>query len=247
MGLGMSGARLMAETGYRRVLRTISIITLVSVGWTGFASPVQAQNFRFSQIVIDGNTRIGDAAILTRAGIAPGQTVSAGQVNDALQNLQTSGLFETVRVEPQGSTLRITVVELPTINRISFEGNRRIDDEALGEIIQSQERRVLNPAQVDRDASGLAEAYSSQGRIAARVTPRIIRRSDNRVDLVFEIFEGDVVEIERLSFVGNRVYSDRRLRRVLQTKQAGLFRTLIRTDTLVEDRIEFDKQVLRDF
>ena len=247
MGLGMSGARLMAETGYRRVLRTILIITLVSVGWTGFASPVQAQNFRFSQIVIDGNTRIGDAAILTRAGIAPGQTVSAGQVNDALQNLQTSGLFETVRVEPQGSTLRITVVELPTINRISFEGNRRIDDAALGEIIQSQERRVLNPAQVDRDASGLAEAYSSQGRIAARVTPRIIRRSDNRVDLVFEIFEGDVVEIERLSFVGNRVYSDRRLRRVLQTKQAGLFRTLIRTDTLVEDRIEFDKQVLRDF
>ncbi len=247
MGLGMSGARLMAETGFRRVLRAVLIITLVSVGWTGFSSPVQAQNFQFNRIIIDGNTRIGDAAILTRAGIAPGQTVSAGQVNDALQNLQTSGLFETVRVEPQGSTLRITVVELPTINRISFEGNRRIDDAALAEIIQSQERRVLNPAQVDRDASGLAEAYSSQGRIAARVTPRIIRRSDNRVDLVFEIFEGDVVEIERLSFVGNRVYSDRRLRRVLQTKQAGLFRTLIRTDTLVEDRIEFDKQVLRDF
>ena len=223
------------------------ILTLVSVGWAGGSGPVSAQNFRFNQVVIEGNTRIGDAAILTRAGIAPGQTVSAGQVNDALQNLQTSGLFETVSVVPQGSTLRITVVELPTINRISIEGNRRVDDDNLRETIQSQERRVLTPAQGVRDASAIAEAYSVAGRIAARVTPRIIRRQDNRVDLVFEVFEGDVVEIERLSFVGNRAFSDRRLRRVVESKQAGLFRALIRTDTLIEDRVEFDKQILQDF
>ena len=77
--------------------------------------------------------------------------------------------------------------------------------------------------------------------------PRIIRRDQNRVDLVFEIFEGDNVEIERLSFVGNRVYSDRRLRRVLGTKQAGLFRRLVKRDTYVEGRVEADKQMLRDF
>ena len=93
----------------------------------------------------------------------------------------------------------------------------------------------------------IAEAYATEGRIAARVTPTIIRRSDNRVDLVFEIFEGDNVEIERITFTGNREFSDRRLRRVLATKQAGVFRSLVRADTLVEDRIEFDKQVLRDF
>ncbi len=247
MGLGIKGAGAWAMTCRCGVIRAIQLIVLVSVVWTGFSASAQAQNYQFNRIIVDGNTRIGDGAILTRAGIAPGRTVTAGQVNDALQNLQSSGLFESVQVEPQGSTLRITVVELPTINRISFEGNRRVDDDALGEIIQSQERRVFNPAQAERDASNIAEAYSTQGRISARVTPRIIRRSDNRVDLVFEVFEGDVVEIERLSFVGNRVYSDRRLRRVLQTKQAGLFRALIRTDTLVEDRIEFDKQVLSDF
>ncbi|MEO9575766.1 MAG: outer membrane protein assembly factor BamA [Tateyamaria sp.] len=247
MGLGMSGVKTTAESSLRRVFRALLIIALVSVGWTGFSAPASAQNFKFNQVVVEGNTRIGDAAILTQAGIAPGQTVTAGQVNDALQNLQTSGLFETVSVVPQGSTLRITVVELPTINRISLEGNRRVGDDALGAVIQSQERRVLNPAQVERDASAIAEAYTVAGRIAARVTPRIIRRQDNRVDLVFEIFEGDVVEIERISFVGNRVYSDRRLRRVVESKQAGIFRALIQSDTLVEDRVEFDKQVLRDF
>jgi outer membrane protein insertion porin family len=255
MGLGILGAGRFGENHRMRTLRAARraairaaiVFTLVSVAWMGQIAPALAQSFQFNRIVVEGNTRIGDAAVITRAGIATGQTVSAGQVNDALQNLQTSGLFETVAVDPQGSTLLITVVELPTLNRVTFEGNRRLDDEALGAIIQSQERRVFSPAQAERDASALAEAYSVQGRIAARVSPRIIRRSENRVDLVFEIFEGDVVEIERLSFVGNRVYTDRRLRRVLQTKQAGLFRALIRTDTLIEDRIEFDKQVLSDF
>ena len=85
------------------------------------------------------------------------------------------------------------------------------------------------------------------GRSAARVTPRVIRRSDNRVDLVFEIFEGKAIEVQRIGFVGNRAYSDRRLRRVIESKQAGLLRALIARDTFVEDRLEFDKQVLRDF
>lgn len=209
--------------------------------------PVQAQNYSFNSVVIDGNERIGDSAILSQAGIARGQTVTAGQLNDAFQRLQSSGLFESVAIAPAGNTLRITVVELPTINRVNFEGNKRIKDGALAALITSAQRRVFNPRVADEDAAKIAEAYSSAGRIAARVSPRIIKRNNNRVDLVFEIFEGDVIEIERLSFVGNRVYSDRRLRRVLETKQAGLFRTLIQGDTFAEDRIEFDRQVLRDF
>lgn len=240
------------ETGTWRLsllqpFRALFILSTVSVFWLAHVAPAMAQEFRFTRILVEGNTRVGDAAVITRSGIAPGQTVTAGQVNDALQNLQTSGLFESVTVEPQGSTLLITVVERPTINRVSFEGNRRIDDETLADLIESQERLVFSTAQAERDVAAIAEAYSAQGRIAARVTPRIIRRSDNRVDLIFEIFEGDVIEVERISFVGNRVFSDRRLRRVLGTKQAGIFRALIRSDTLIEDRIEFDKQLLQDF
>ncbi|MEX0309038.1 MAG: outer membrane protein assembly factor BamA [Tateyamaria sp.] len=243
----MRGARAGYVQRWQAATRTVAILVLVTVSWVAVVPHAQAQSFRFTQIQIEGNTRVGDAAVLSRAGIAPGQTLSAGQVNDALRNLQQSGLFESVSVEPRGNTLRITVVEFPTINRVSFEGNRRIDDDALGAVIQSQERRVFSPSQAERDASAIADVYNAQGRIAARVTPRIIRRTDNRVDLVFEVFEGDVVEVERISFVGNRVYSDRRLRRVLETKQAGLLRALIQTDTLVEDRIQFDRQVLTDF
>lgn len=228
-------------------MRGASVYVLLSAAWVAPADPVQAQQYQFNTVQINGNDRIGEAAILRQAGIRRGQPVSGGQLNDAFQALQNSGLFESVDIEPRGGTLVINVVELPTINRISFEGNQRIKDDVLQGVVGSTERRVFNPTQAQEDAAAIAEAYSGDGRVAARVQPRIIRRNQNRVDLVFEIFEGTNVEVERLSFVGNRVYSDRRLRRVLGTKQAGLFRRLVRRDTFREEQVEVDKQLLRDF
>ncbi|TMV08759.1 outer membrane protein assembly factor BamA [Ruegeria sediminis] len=209
--------------------------------------PAHAQSYTFNTVQVEGNQRIETATILARMGIERGKPVSAGELNDAYQRLLDSGVFETVELTPRGNTLVVAVSEYPTINRISFEGNRRVKDEVLQEAIGSQSRRVFTPEQAEKDANLVAEIYSAQGRVAATVVPRIIRRSENRVDLVFEISEGTTIEIERVSFVGNRAFSDRRLRQVLETKQANILRTFLRSDTFIADRIEFDKQVLRDF
>ncbi|KGL02805.1 MULTISPECIES: outer membrane protein assembly factor BamA [Thalassobacter] len=211
------------------------------------SSAAQAQTFQFSSFEIEGNQRIEDATILSFIDLPTGQSVSAARVNDGLQRLQNSGLFESVELVPQGNRLIVVVQEFPTINQINFEGNDRLDAEILQSLVTSQVRRVFSPQQAERDAATIIQAYADQGRLTASVTPKIIRRSDNRVDLVFEISEGRTVEIERVSFVGNRAYSDRRLRRVLESTQAGIFRALIRSDTFVADRIAFDRQLLRDF
>ncbi|SNT72707.1 outer membrane protein assembly factor BamA [Paracoccus seriniphilus] len=209
--------------------------------------PQAASAYVFNDVRIEGAQRIEPATILSYANIARGQNVSAGELNDALQRLQGSGLFETVEVTPQGSLLVIKVSEYPTINQISFEGNRRIKDDQLAQIVRSKSRRVYQPSQAIADASNIAEAYSTEGRLAARVDPKIIRRGDNRVDLVFEIQEGDLTEVERISFTGNRAFSDRRLRQVLETKQAGILRALIRRDTFAAERIPLDEKMLTDF
>nr|WP_247743949.1 outer membrane protein assembly factor BamA [Shimia sp. R9_3] len=206
-----------------------------------------AQNYNFGSIRVDGNQRIEASAITNYAGLQTGTPVTGGQLNAAYQRVLESGLFETVELVPSGNTLTIKVTEYPTINRISFEGNQRLKDDALEGLVESEPRRVLNPTVAERDAARITQAYAESGRLAARVTPRIIRRSENRADLVFEVFEGGIVEIERIGFVGNQNFGDSRLRRVLGTKQAGLLRTFFQQDTFVNDRIEFDKQVLRDF
>jgi outer membrane protein insertion porin family len=229
------------------IVRKSIIVGLLPVMTGIFPMSSEAQSYRFSNVNIQGNERVDPATILTYAGIGAGEEVSAAELNDAYQNIAATGLFETIELVPSGNTLVIRVNEYPTINVIAFEGNRRLNDEALASLVSSQSRRVYSPATAEADAAEIAEAYRQGGRLAASVTPKVIRRSGNRVDLVFEITEGRVSEIERLSFVGNRTYSDGRLRRVLATKQAGLIRQLIQRDTLVEDRLEFDKQLLTDF
>ena len=225
----------------------LAVLLASAVGISTVPLPSFAQGYRFSSVTVEGNQRIEPRTILGHARIAQGQALSAADLNDAYQRLVNSGLFESVSLTPRGGTLVIEVKEYPTINVVNFEGNKRLKTEDLQKIIDSKSRRVYSPSVAENDAAQIAEAYSVTGRMAARVEPRIIRRSDNRVDLVFEIAEGKVVEVERLSFVGNRTFTDRRLRQVLQTKQAGLLRQLIGSDTYVAERLDVDKQLLKDF
>ena len=247
---GMDGRATAGRTGTRRVRRPLARMAAIlgTAGMFWMTQPVMtpAQSYSFGSVEIEGNQRIDAATILGYAGLEGG-AISAGELNDAYQRVVASGLFQDVTFQPRGNTLVIRVEEWPVIGRINIEGNRRLDDDALLELVQSQPRRVFDPALAEADAQRITDLYASQGRLSVEVDPRIIRRADNSVDLVFEVTEGRVVEVERLSFVGNRDFSDRRLRRVLETKQAGLLRTFIQRDTYDPARAEFDQQVLRDF
>jgi outer membrane protein insertion porin family len=212
-----------------------------------FFTPAYGQSYSFSNVVIEGNKTVDAATVLSYAGIGRGQSLSAGQLNDAYQRIVNSGLFEKVELTPKGGTLTITVTEQPMINVVDLQGNKLLKDEGLTALLQSKGRSVYNASTAEADAAAIAEAYRIEGRLAASVEPKLIRRANNRVDLVFEIKEGKKVEVERLSIVGNRAYSDRRLRQLLETKQAGLLRQIIKSDTFLAERLDVDKQMLRDF
>ncbi|AXC49427.1 outer membrane protein assembly factor BamA [Paracoccus suum] len=209
------------------------------------ATPAAA--YSFSDVRIEGADRIEPETILSYANLSRGVDVSTSELNAAQQRLQASGLFERVELVPSGKTLVVRVSEFPIIGAISIEGNRRIKDDKLTPVVQSKSRRVYSPSQAEADAAAIAQAYAAEGRLAARVEPRIIRRPGNQVDLVFEVREGAVTEIERIGFSGNRAFSDRRLRNVLATKQAGILRAFIKRDTFAPDRLELDERLLTDF
>jgi len=207
----------------------------------------QAQTYRFASIVVEGNRQIDAATIAGFARIATGRALTAGEVNAAYQRVVTTGFFRTVDFVPSGSRLVIRVQEYPLIGRIAIEGNRRVNDATLRPALRSREGGVFSPALAEQDANALAEIYAARGRLAAQITPRIIERETGRVDLVFEVTEGHVVEIQRLSFVGNTSFSDRRLRNALESTQAGRLSTLFQVDNYDDARIARDRQVLQDF
>jgi outer membrane protein insertion porin family len=240
-----------ANQNLKSILKLTGVALAVSV-FSIEISPHQTAAYAqasavYSQVDVAGNERIAADTVRSISGITPGKRVTPGEVNAAIQNLYNSGLFESVDVHPERGRLVIEVVEHPTINLIRIEGNKRLKDDALKSLILSKSRRAFSPSTAEADAQAIASAYAVSGRLAATVNPKIIRRSDNRVDLVFEVKEGKITEVGRVTILGNRQFSDRRLRRVLATKQVGIFRSIVKGDTYIEDRVEVDKERLRRF
>jgi len=230
----------------RAILR---LCVVVAVLVTVLPSPLtQAQGTAvFSRIDVAGNERIEADTVRVFSGIEPGEPVTPEELNLAVRRLFDTGLFEDVTVMPQAGRLVITVVENPTINQIAFEGNNSIDDEELTKVVELRPRLAYSVAAAEADAQRIVEAYRQSGRFSASVNPVIIRQSDNRVDLVFEIFEGRSTQVQRVSFTGNEAFSDRRLRRVIQTNQANWLSFLFGGTNYDADRLELDRELLRQF
>ena len=208
---------------------------------------IGATTFQINNILVEGNNRISNSAISNYSELNLKTDISAEDLNKAYTNIVNTNLFKLVKFDRRGGLLKIIVEEYPTVNNISFEGNNKFTDANLAKLLTIKPRFVFTPSALEKDLEKVSQVYQNSGRISARITPKIINLSDNRVNVIFEIFEGSVTEIERISFVGNRAFSDRRLRRALNSKQAGILRKLITRDTLVEDRIELDKRLLTDF
>ncbi len=198
-------------------------------------------------IVIRGNRRIESGTVLSYMALPTDRTVTAEDLNAATRRLFDTGLFRDVQVIPTQQGIVVEVEENPSINQIAFEGNDVVTDEDLNRIISLRPRFPFTPAAAEADAQAIIEVYRRTGRYGAQVTPVIIERPENRVDLVFEIVEGELTGINSIDFTGNRAFSDSRLRDVIETRESGLLSLFFSTDVYDPDRLELDKSLLRTF
>ena len=228
-------------------LNVILFIVILLLSFSILPNKAHTQETLVSSINVDGNKRISSDTIVSLSKVQVGSAYSPTQLNSALQSIKKSSYFKTVDISIVNNILNINVIENPTINSISFEGNKSLSDINLNELITSKQRQTLLISQVEKDTDKIATAYADTGRISAIVTPKVIELSDNRVDLVFEITEGRITEVEKITFTGNRVFSDLRLKGVIATKQAGIFRRFIKSDTFVKDKLDYDIDLLRNF
>src|SRR5712692_2827122 len=208
------------------------------------ATPAAAQA---AAIVVEGNRRVEAETIRSYFRPGPGERLDAAKIDEALKALYATGLFQDVRISQAGGRLIVTVVEAPVINRIAFEGNKRIKDEQLNAEIQSKPRGTFSRAMVQADVQRIVDIYRRAGRYDVRVEPKVIELPNNRVDLVFEINDGGKTAVKEINFIGNRAYSGWRLRDVIKTTQSNILSFLKNSDIYDPDRLEADRDLLRRF
>ncbi|MEQ8655333.1 MAG: outer membrane protein assembly factor BamA [Kiloniellales bacterium] len=233
----------------RRMALALSLLAL-ALPATEF-SPSRAQSLlsggTISEIVIEGGQRIDPATVLNYLGLEPGDSFDARDLDGALSNLFATGLFANAVFERDGDKLIVRVVENPLINIVAFEGNERLDNETLQSEVQSRPRTVFTRSRVQSDTQRLLDIYRRTGRFSATVDPKIIRLDQNRVNLVFEIDEGSASEVDSINFIGNKEFSDGRLREVITTSETDFLGFLASNDSYDPERLNFDKELLRRF
>jgi outer membrane protein insertion porin family len=200
-------------------------------------------------IAVRGNQRLEPATIMSYANLQPGQSYTAEILDQALKDLYATELFADVVITgAETGNIVITVQESPVINRILLEGNKRLKSDKILPEIRLKPREIFTRSKVRADVDRIIELYKRQGRFAARVEPKIVQLDQNRVDLVFEIYEGPVSKVRKINIIGNDAFGDDRLRKEMYTRQAGgVLGFLKSNDSYDPDRLAADQQKLRAF
>jgi len=204
-----------------------------------------AQNVNSIEVV--GNRRVELETIRSYFKAGPGGRLDNAAIDDGLKALIETGLFQDVQISRPGGRIVVTVIENPVINRVAFEGNKKIKDEQLSAEVQSKPRGTLSRPMVQSDAQRIVEIYRHSGRYDVRVDPQIIEQPNNRVDLIFTITEGAKTSVKSIEFVGNNYYSSYRLKDIIKTHESNLLSFLGGNDVYDPDRVEADRDLIRRF
>jgi len=198
-------------------------------------------------VQVEGNQRIEVGTIRSYMLVQPGDGFDPDRIDRSLKTLYATGLFQDVTIRRNGSALVVKVVENPIVNRIAFEGNRKLTDDQLRTELQLRARAVYTPQLAQADRQRILDRYAKGGRFAATVEPKIIRLDQNRVDVVFEVNEGETTLVSRIAIVGNHAFSENRLREVINSREQAFYRILSSSDQYDPEKINFDKELLRRF
>ena len=231
------------------VIRMVALVAMLVGGSVSVSavSAVVAEAAVVSSVQVRGNQRLDADTIRSYVTVKPGRNYSSFDTDESLRVLFATGLFSDVRITRSGSALIVEVEENPTINLVRFVGNDKVKDEQLKSITQSESLGIFSQEKLDSDVERVREAVRRSGRASATVTANVEPLENNRVNIVFQINEGDRTKIAEINFVGNNAFGDSRLTEVISHNESNFLSWLRRDDVFDPDRLRADEERLRRF
>lgn len=225
------------------ILRSIVILFTFIL----YASHAFAGDVRINKIQYTGNSRINDDTIHAYLDLEKGEVASQAKLDLAVKALFDTGFFADVRISVEGGSVIVTVVENPLINKVGFDGNKKIEDKDILQEVSLKPNTVFSPYKLHSDINRMSTLYQRVGRYSTKIEPKMIKLDQNRINLVYEIDEGDEAVIKQINFVGNNEYSSRELSEAIVSKEYRFYRFFSSADIFDPDKLEYDKELLRRF
>ena len=199
-----------------------------------------------TQIVVQGNNRL-DSSVIIRDSFINQNKTSPKDLSIAIKNLYKTGYYENVNIYKNENIVFINVKENPLIDQISVEGNTEISDEIILAELESKSRNVFSTDLIKNDVKKIQTIYKRSGYFSTFVEPKYIKLDQNRVNLVFEVYEGKEATIKKINFLNNNVFSDSTLRDVVSSTEYRWYEFWGSNDRFDRDRVNYDKDLLKEY
>lgn len=206
--------------------------------------------FVVKDIRVEGIQRTEAGTVFSYLPVRVGDTFTDEKGTAAIKALYATGFFRDVRIESEGDVLVVQVVERPAIASVDFSGIKEFDKEQLTKALKEigvAESRIFDRSQVDRAEQELKRQYLSRGLYGAKVSTTVTPVERNRVAISFTVDEGEVSRIKQINFVGNKVFSDSKLRDQIKLTTPGWFTWYTKADQYSKEKLQGDIETLRSY
>ena len=205
-----------------------------------------ANDYLVKKVEITGNKRIPTSYITNITNKYINKKITDEEINLITKDLYQSDFFDDLTVKVDKNTLYIEVFETPIINEVYFFGNSFLTDDQLKDIVKIKKRDTFSKNKLNKAIENIKLQYSKTGRKFAKVEVSKKDLSQSRVNLLFEITEGELVKVNKINFFGNKVFSNNQLKSAIKTKESKFYR-LFGSSVFKEENIILDKNLLKKF
>ncbi|MEQ1500655.1 MAG: outer membrane protein assembly factor BamA [Myxococcota bacterium] len=229
------------------------LIVLCWCGWllvatSAHAAPPVPAEGTVTRVVVEGDRRIEEAVVLAAIGLRRGESLTPEKVRRDLKAVYATGFFEDVVVEllpdEDGVQVRFVVTEKPAVREVRIEGNKKVDEDDIREVLDVRAFTVLNEAKIVENVAKIRDVYVEKGFYLAEIDPEYVPVGADQVDVVFKIEENRKVVVQKIDFAGNEHVAAPKIKRYMQLKEAGFLPWLFQTGTFKRDQLEADQQTV---
>jgi len=205
-------------------------------------------NISFAEIKkinIVGNARVSSATIesLVDKKIS---NVDSIYINNLTKKIYNTDFFSDIKISFNQDVMTINVTENPIVNFFYVNGVKDSDLDQVNKIITLKENSIFSSSKLKKDIEATREFLNASGYYQASITPEVIKIDNNQINLIINIDKKEISKIKNIYFIGNKYFSNSQLMDVISSTEDGWWK-IFSTSALSEQRIEYDKQLLKDF
>lgn len=167
-------------------------------------------------------------------------------INNLTKKIYDTDFFADVKISFNQDVLTITVTENPIVNFFYINGIKDADLDQINKILLIKENSIFSPAKLKQDIENAKDYFKELGYYLVNINPEIYKIDNNQVNLIINIDKNDISKIKNIFFIGNKYFSSSQLLSVISSSEDGWWK-IFSSSGLSEKRIEYDKELLKDF